>query len=185
MYYDAQRKLAFVFPIRTGSTTFYKILENAGLASVSGEKHILMRDALVKMPELQNYSVYGFFRDPVDRFLSIKRYMLQLVPRILQYTNPKGLEFVKNEDYENAVLELPGYFTKQTDWLETATLLDFRNYTPEVLRVMKMLDIKQVSISVNNWTENSDEVPSQKVIDFVQSYYADDYRLGRERGLLT
>lgn len=185
MYYDAQRKLAFVFPIRTGSTTFYEILKNVGLSSVSGEKHILIQDALIKMPELKDYSIYGFFRDPVDRFLSIKRYLFQLVKQQVELTHPKGMEFLVNEDYENAVLEMPGYFSKQIEWLNGATLLDFKNYNLEVLKVMKMLDIKQVTIAVNHWTENSNEIPSQRVIDFVQAQYADDYRLGRERGLLA
>lgn len=185
MYYDPQRKLAFVFPIRTGSTTLYKILGDSGLIPIPDAKHIFIDDAIIKIPELKDYAVYGFFRDPVDRFLSIKRYLFQIVKNTVQRMNPVGLEFLEKEDYENATAKLHLYFTPQTKWLNNATLLDFRNYTPEVLRVMKMLDVKQVSIAVNNWTENSDEVPSQRVIDFVQSYYADDYRLGRERGLLA
>jgi len=80
---------------------------------------------------------------------------------------------------------MPKFFDPQILWLQNANVLDFNNYTAEILRVARMFGVTQVNISVNNWTDSTDEVPSQRVIDFVQAQYADDYRLGRERGLLT
>lgn len=186
MYYDAQRKLAFVFPPRTGSTTFVSILKKLGLPAVSSnDKHILPKDAFVQMPELQEYALYGFFRDPVDRFLSTNRYILQNSPEILKLIHPMAFEFLQQEKYPELAAEMPIYFYKQVDHLENANLLDFKNYTSEILRVAKMLGVKQINFARTNATLKDDGVPSQKLIDFVQSHYADDYRLGRERGLLV
>lgn len=80
---------------------------------------------------------------------------------------------------------IPKFFDPQIAWLANAEIMDFNNYTAEILRVARMFDVKQVNLAVNNWTDSGAEVPSQRVIDYIQSTYADDYRLGRERGLLA
>lgn len=191
MYYDTQRKIAFVLLPRNGAKTFSNLLSDWG-AVRAGVMH--PKPADVQIDNFNQYSVYGFFRNPLDRFLSLIRYVRD--GRIISSAFYSDCDITpdqfKQMNYDEMVDALPKYkplifnfFDPQVEWLANATMLDFNNYTTEILRVARMFDVTQVNISVNNWTEGASEIPSQRVIDFVQSEYSDDYRLGRERGLLT
>ena len=191
MYYDTQRKLAFVLPPRTGSTTFSELLYKWG-ASNAGFLHL--KPSGVQIENFNQYTIYGFFRDPLDRFLSLIRFIRdkKISPNQFYETCGMSRQEFKLMNYDQMLDAFPKYeplipnfFDPQVDWLANATMLDFNNYTAEILRVARMFDVTQVNLSVNNWTESTDEAPSQRVIDFVRSRYADDYRLGRERGLLV
>lgn len=191
MYYDARRKLAFVMPPRTGTTTFSQLLKKWG-AVRADFSHPKPSD--VQIADFDQYAVYGFFRNPLDRFLSLVRYVRDGNIFFGNFYVDCGIthEQFKQMNYEQMLDAFPKYqpliskfFDPQIAWLENATVLDFNNYAAEVLRVARMFDVTQVNLSVNNWSDNSGEIPSQRIIDFVQSQYADDYRLGRERGLLT
>ena len=148
----------------------------------------------VTIENFDQYQIYGFFRNPLDRFLSLVRYAQQEFTKFEKFNTDAGMsadeiklltydQFFDNFSKFNSFV--PFYFDPQVEWIANANLLDFNNYNAEILRVARLLDITQVEIAKHNWTENSEEQPLQKVIDFVQSYYADDYRLGRERGLLA
>lgn len=192
MYYDTQRKLAFVMPPRTGTTTFENLLTSWGAQLVAPSKH--SKPSEVQFDGFSPQETYGFYRDPLDRFLSLFRYMRNRIHEWDFVTIPSGISANQiAESNDDELLELfpkyntliHNYFDLQNDWLANATALDFNNYTVEVLRVARMFDVKQVNLAVHNWTENAGVTPSQKLIDFVQAQYADDYRLGRERGLLA
>lgn len=192
MYYDTQRKLAFVMPPRTGTTMFETLLKQWGVPSVGQNKHL--KPSEVQLDGIEQYTIYGFFRDPVDRFLSMLRHMQQKYGSLEKLTTDMNLsaDQIKALNYDGLVdlfpkyqNTFPFYFHGQTEWLANAQLLDYRNYVPEILRVARMLDVTQVYVGVMNQTDNTGVAPSQRVIDFVQSQYADDYRLGKERGLLA
>lgn len=186
MYYDTQRKLVFVMPTKTGSQTLLSLLKSWGLSSIEGDMHTKLKD----IPDIQSYTVYGFFRNPLDRFLSSLRYIKER--RIASIILDIPYETVSAYSYDQFVdnfqllnSKLNYYFDPQVEWLEGANLLDFNKFDLEILRVARMFDVQQVNIPVMNDTVPVNEVPSQKVIDFVQSYYAADYQLGREKGLLA
>lgn len=191
MYYDTQRKFAFVMPPRTGTTTFGQLLKQWGAVRADG---IHPKPADVQIDNFDQYAVYGFFRNPLDRYLSLVRYVRDGNVFFNKFYTDCGIsrEEFKQMTYDGMLDAFPKYqplmpkfFDPQIAWLANATALDFNNYTVEVLRVARMFDVTQVNLAVNNWTDSTDEVPSQRVIDYVQSTYADDYRLGRERGLLA
>jgi hypothetical protein len=191
MYYDEQRKLAFVLPTRTGTTTFSMLLRDWGATKVEG---IHPKPDEAQIENFNEYKIYGFFRNPLDRFLSLLRYIREgkiIAKNFYANCGITGFEF-SAFTYDQMLDAFPKYqplvpkfFDPQVAWLANATALDFNNYTAEILRVARMFDVKQVNLAVNNWTDSGAEVPSQQVIDYVQSTYADDYRLGRERGLLA
>lgn len=199
MYYDAQRKLAFVLPPRTGTTTFSELLSQWGAVRtfVMDQKSVDVmhpKPADVEITDFDQYALYGFFRNPLDRFLSIIRYIRNGHVFYSKFYSDSGItpEQFKQMNYDEMLDAFPKYqplipkfFDPQISWLANAKTLDFNNYTAEILRVARMFGVTQVNVFVNNWTDNNGEIPSQKVIDFVQAQYADDYRLGRERGLLT
>lgn len=179
-------------PPRTGTTMFGTLLAQWNIPLAGKTKH--SKPSEIQLDGLEQYAIYGFFRDPVDRFLSMLRYMQQkygawdklLADVEMSSEQFKALNYDQLVDlfpkYQNS---FPFYFHSQTAWLENAQLLDYRNYVPEILRVARMLDVTQVHVGVMNETDNAGITPSQKLIDFVQAQYADDYRLGRERGLLA
>lgn len=192
MYYDPIRKIAFVMPPRTGSTTFSNLLKSWGVPNLlSTNKHAKPNESGIE--NLNDYTFYGFYRNPLDRFLSLLRF-LQQMPEMARLTS--SLIGINQKEFENLSLNdlidnfpkyeniFPFYFNSQCKWLENSVALDFNNYAAEILRVARMFGVTQVNLAVNNWTNNFQETTPQKVIDFVQSYYADDYSLGRERGLL-
>lgn len=189
MYYDSQRKLSFVLPPRTGTTTFGQLLSEWG-AVRAGVMHPKPSD--VQISDFDQYALYGFFRNPLDRFLSLARYVRNGRIIFSSFYTDCGItqEQFKQMNYDQMLDAFPKYqalmpkfFDPQILWLQNANVLDFNNYTAEILRVARMFNITQVNLSVNNWTDSTDEVPSQRVIDFVQSQYADDYRLMKERRL--
>lgn len=194
MYYDTQRKLAFVMPPRTGTTMFSRLLTEWGVSEIGISRHTKPSEVTIEEP----HTLYGFFRDPLDRYMSLVRYYKMMLS---DSTTQKGISEklaligmtvsdVQALSYEQFIdFSTQGiatfYMHPQVDWLANAQLLDFSNYTPEILRVARMLGQTQVRVGVMNDSTPNDEVPSQRVIDYVQSRYADDYRLGRERGLLA
>lgn len=178
-------------PPRTGTTTFAALLINWGAMRGQG-KHIKPSD--VNLEDFDTYVKYGFFRNPLDRFLSLLRHMQQTYSAQENITTALNMtpEQIQALSYDQLIDLFPFYekissfyYSPQVDWLANANLLDHSCYHESILRVARMFDIKKLQIGTLNATVNSGVQPSQKVIDFVQSYYADDYRLGRERGLLT
>lgn len=190
MHYDSQRKLIFAMPTKTGSQTLLSLLRGWGLTAVGEDMHIKPKDAVQFIPDMDSYTVYGFFRNPLDRFLSSLRYIKdrRIAATILNvpYETIASYSYDQLVDnFESLNAKLNYYFDPQIQWFENATLLDFNKFDLEVLKIARMFEIQKVFVPLINDTNPVNETPSQKVIDFVQSYYADDYRLGRERGLLT
>lgn len=155
--------------------------------SVIGAKH---HDLPVNVKISEPYEIYGFFRNPLDRFLSLLKFMKNQIHKWGNFRLAIGLSEnqIRALSYDELLDAFPKYetlmdvyFLPQSEWLKAANLLDFNNYTQEILRVAKMLGQTQVLVGKLNESTPSDEVPSQRVIDFVQSYYADDYRLWQER----
>jgi len=190
MYYDSERKLAFVMPPRTGSTMFRLLLNKARVPMIGNDPHMKPKEAQIG----ESHTTYGFFRDPLDRYMSRVRYFKMHIDNpLVKESNDRILaeigmtvSEVKELSYEQFIdfpiekFNAKSYIEPQIEWLANAKLLDFNNYNLELLRVARMLGMNQVTIGVMNGTDKTDEILSQKVIDFVQSRYADDYRLWQE-----
>lgn len=190
MYYDKQRKLAFVFPTKTGSHSLIYLLDSWGVVPVTGNPHSKPSEVLKYVDDIQTYTIYGFFRNPLDRFLSSVRFLKQrgAASTVLKVPQETALTYSYEyfvDNFEDINSKFNWYFNPQIGWFENANLLDFNKFDLEIFKIARMFDAKQIFIPKINVTEKTNEQPTQKVIDFVQSYYADDYRLGRERGLLT
>lgn len=187
MHYCQQRKIAFVMPAKTGTTTFEHFLKLWELESVNGNRHIFYYEALDIKPDLADYKFIGFFRNPLERFLSICRYVYltpsQKFSKFVDYPDDIYESYI--DTVQNSVNSKMYISSPQVQWLQNADLLDYRNYEMEILKVARMFEQTKVTMIKANGTPPCNVVPSQRVIDFVQSYYEDDYRLGRERGLLA
>lgn len=195
MYYNAQRKLAFVMPPRTGTTMFERLLIEWQVPLIGLSRHAKPSEVMIEEP----HTTYGFFRDPLERYMSLVRYYKMIVndttmreaneTRLasagMTIADVQALSYEQFIDFSVQGLTANFYMRPQTDWLANAELLNFNNYTAEILRVARMFGKTQVRVGVMNDSNQSNETPTQRVIDYVQAQYADDYRLGRERGLLA
>lgn len=191
MLYYKTKKLAFYMPPRTGTTTFSSLLRQWG-AVISDRKHAKPNE--IDSSTFVDYTFYGFYRDPLERFLSLLRHMQQKYSAQENVVAAMGIstEDIKTLTYDQLVDFFPTYekvstfyYSPQVEWLSNAEVLDFKKYNQEVLRVARMFDVNKVHLGTLNASVNTGLVPSQKVIDFVQTYYLDDYRFGRDRGLLA
>ena len=140
MVFNKEKKIAFVLPTRTGSTTLTHYLASEGWFQVL-EKHAPMTELLDKYPNLESYKIYGFFRDPLSRFESIILFIKQktIIPfvrkRPVRRTSTGKLiddltydEVVDHFDEFNNMSGL--LLKKQIFWLDHPQVktLDFHNF---------------------------------------------------------
>lgn len=183
-----KRKLIFVMPTKTGTHTLFDLFQSWGGKQVSEDFHLRIEDASEYIPDINSYTAYGFFRNPLERFLSAVRYLKQgyswkeLNFSLQELYDAKYDFFVDQFDLYNQAI--PRYLDPQVAWLQNVNALDFSKFDLEVLKIARMIGISKVSIPVLNSTVPRAEVPSAKVIDFVNSYYAEDFRFGKKLGLL-
>jgi len=194
MIYLAEPKMAFGMPLRTGSTTFATLLKEWGAAEFPNpsRKHAYLCDVIKSMPEIVDYKLYGFMRNPLDRYLSIIRYMqkseiahffaheLGISIQEFYSLTPNSLHTLLAPNLDKINTKITAFFAPQTAWLKDAELLDFENYELEILKIARFLGKTHVTIPHLNATNNK-EPATDEVKDFVQSYYADDCTLWKER----
>lgn len=191
MYFCQERKVAFFMPTRTGSTTLKNIFDSWGLATVEGKRHCLPEDAQNFIPDIAEYKTYGFFRDPLERYLSCIR-LLQQKHQYMQQSFESdaivkkltiGMDYVTMMEITSHISDERAFmFRPQVDWLANCELLDFDNYTAEVLKIARMFDKTQIKIQRHNHTDRSlVSDPCDEVKAFVREKYAADYALAKDR----
>lgn len=187
MFFNKQAKQAFVFPPKVGTITIRHFL---GLAGWKGLRpyHGTPAQLIEKYPSLNDYTIYGFYRDPVKRFESAVLHCKQFpivrdtFAKLLQDNGiSKSIEAVSYDDLINVhgalVEQFKGLFLPQSHWLNhpKVTALDFRNMEAELRRITG-----NTTQEFNHWNVASDfgrSVITPAVEEFVRQQYADDYRL--------
>lgn len=187
MKFDKASMQAFLFPPKCGSQTAMRFLDECGWKSTH-QAHAVPEFLIKKYPNLRNYRIYAFFRNPLARFESAVLYAKQaglyhkLMDEFLLNQNiNKTRETVSYDDIVDvfpAVKQTFGIiFKPQVDWYQVpnVTPLNFNNYESEIRRITGNAEIPLVIR--NKSTKFGKSVITQKVIDFVRNEYADDYRL--------
>ena len=162
MIFCKERKIAFFLPPRTGSASLIYILSNVGF-SITAYRHIFYSKALEIYPQLSNYKLYGFFRNPEDRFVSAI----------------KACERTKTENIREVFNNYIFLFNPQTNFLVQphVTVLDFDNYEDELVKVVGD-SVKGCSAIRANESTSKDFVRSKELKFYVQQAYAADYEIG-------
>lgn len=191
MMFNKATKQAFVHPPKTGTHTIQKFLiehDWKKLPMTHARTERLIRD----YPNLNDYTIYGFLRDPLERFesaiLHVKRShrVDQILARVLQQNGIA--DSVETVSYETligifpAVSEvLPAFFRPQSAWLDhpKVTVLDFRNIDAELRRIAGNTD--RPIVRQNVATNFGKSVITRAVEDFVRDHYAPDYALMNSR----
>jgi hypothetical protein len=182
MVFNRQTKQAFVLPPKTGTSTIESLLRSLGWKLLE-QRHSKLEDMLINYPNLNNYKIYGFLRNPLMRFKSAIRAAVAAEDAqavLEEITDPEetfSIKFPKKEYKVFANL----FFEPQFNWLNNPkiTILDFDNFEKEL---RKILNDENKPIPKLNASRNFDSVEiSQSVRDFVRQKYAVDYALAKDR----
>lgn len=196
MLFHKQSKQAVIQPPKTGTTTARSFLEKNGWKQL-GLRHSDPEFLLEKYPNLNNYQIYGFLRNPLARFESAVLHLIFKKPpelptfineRLKKVLEQHGIDSTENVSYETIIdifpsmkEEFPNFFKPQANWFknEKFIVLDFDNFESELRRI------------VGNYSEPVEKLNSsdnfvrgevtQKVLDFVRQEYATDYVLAKDR----
>jgi hypothetical protein len=191
MVYNKQSKVAFICPTRTGSTTLHSYFSEQGWFRLKEKHHSL--DALIGLyPNLAQYKVYGFLRNPLSRFESCVLYAKQndFFCKSFQYKlgtvgiikNLKDASYDEFVDCFDRFAEFGGFlFKPQSFWLndQRVTVLDFDNIESELNRAVGALP-DSIPVLHKSTDLGRSEI-TDKVRSFVREYYAADYALAKDR----
>ena len=165
-------KTAFVLPPKCGSTSikrFMLFIEFTPLVHPTFHpyNHTKYQEAVKFFPELFDYSIYGVFRDPLERFVSALKFACAEVSKY-------GYDyFVENFDkiHPNARV----FFERQVEWLDQPRIkvLDFSNIVDEITAVVKNLNAK-IAFPHLNPSPAIDLPISDAVRAFVKEQYSLD-----------
>lgn len=201
MLYRKQDSIAFLLVPRNGSTSLRELLIGSGF------KHPLIfadleygffwhptyRDCVGAYPALSNYSMYGVFRDPVDRFTSAIRLVINQTERDTELTASSYEQVIeklfswkheapprKHGSMSKDVLS--EIFKPQADWLDGPNVsvirhAEFSERVSEIVGVSKDQTGRRINAS------DGARVMSEQTIEFVKRKYANDYAFAEKLGL--
>lgn len=191
MVFHKESQQAFVFPTKCGTCTVMNFLHNCGWKNV-GNNHFPAEWFIEKYPNLKNYQIYAFVRDPVLRFESGVLHIKQvsrsqsIFDKFLSDQNiAKNWESVSYEDLIPAFSakhkKFSVIFDPQVKWHQAPNVkaLDFNNMEAELRRITGNAD--QPLVRYNTSTDFGRSKITQTVRDFVRDYYAADYALAKDR----
>lgn len=193
MIFFEEKKIAFVFPAKTGSTTAMNFLLQSKLkmtVSDAVKKHLTPKEAKDKYPILKDFVFYSFLRNPVERFVSaltVSAHEPQFKKLItIGSENPSE----KADDFLNVLYErnrhlVPQIFFKpQSEYFDSSDIvaLDFDNYESELRRASAGLGLENVILNTENKT-NYENAGANKnnlikwLTPYVKKKYAKDFEL--------
>lgn len=190
MFFNKETKQAFVFPPKTGTITTRHFLGSIGWNGLR-PYHLTTSEWIEKYPALNDYTIYGFYRDPVKRFesaiLHCKQFHLirDTLAEVLKSNGiSKSVEGVSYDElvdiHEAFFAAIKAFGLPQTHWLDhpKVTALDFTKFEEELRRVTGNTTQALVRRNVSSDFGRSEITP--KVVDFVKAHYASDYEFARQ-----
>ena len=179
MLFHKEKQIAMVLNPKTGSTAARAFLVDLGMKHVptNDNDHIIARVhltpdvAFAKYPNLTTYKTYGFFRNPLDRFMSGIR-------NILENVEDKDFDKLFDPNYFPHTL-----FRPQIDWLDypSITTLDYANYKAEMQKFGGLLgkpDSAPLKVNMTVAVNRREVTP--EIEAFVREKYAADYQFAKD-----
>jgi len=191
MVFDKQTKQAFIHPAKTGTQTIRAFLKSVGWKELP-MTHSPLDVLIEKYPNLNDYTVYGFLRNPLSRFESAILH-LKRGPAIDKFfekaLRENGIDSsLEAASYEAVISVFPqvlqstgGFLVPQSYWLNhpKVTVLDFDNLESELRRISG--NTTQPIEMLNTATDFGRSEITQAVRDFVRQEYAIDYALAKDK----
>lgn len=185
-YVDSEHKTILLFAQKTGTHTLRQILVDYGKRAVVNDPAVNEHPSLVNFledkpfiqAEINQYTVYAFYRNPIEKFLSFvawhtKNYGIPVYPTVMDY-------------YEEQ-----GYFAPQVRWLKSdlteIQLLDYANFESEVRKILPSLGIPADATIPTINASGNERKPSDcstEEIAFLRELYKDDYEFFASKGIV-
>jgi hypothetical protein len=195
MLFNKQTQQAFVFPPKNGTHSAVHFLTAVGWkrieADINVRKRHLTPDVLIQMyPNLNNYTLYGFLRNPLKRFESVLLHLKQFPYTRLQYEKfleEQGATPREQISYDEMIRLIPvmpsNYdimFKPQVAWLThpKVTVLDFDAYESELRRISGDTTTPLIRYNASNDFGKSQVTPF--MVDYVKTQYAADCALWKD-----
>jgi len=193
--FHKEKKLCLFEPAKTGTQTARHFLKAAGWLTYR-KYHIFSDEAIQLHPNLLQYKLYAYIRNPLDRFLSYVHHMKQkeaIHPKLEAFLRKNGvedsIESLSYESFIDLVDKIQGdegfavMVAPQARWFTQpgTEALDFDNYEAELRRISGCLDPVEFPMEIKNKsTDFGKSVVTDKVRSFVREYYAVDYVLAKD-----
>ena len=188
LVHEAKKIIVFLNP-KTGTTTLCDIFKQYK----SGYQHCKYKN----IPNFNGYKIFGFHRDPVDRFISAHNYLIKTY-KVIDPT--KNTEYTSNITvaelietlvsgisgpvWPSRVLDWQDLFLDQTNWLNSnVELLNYHDFENECRKLMNIFDIDlNYNIPITNNSENK-IIPTDIEKNLIQSFYKKDYDFFSNSGI--
>jgi len=130
--------------------------------------------------EIDSYELYGFYRNPVERFISFINYNIRKYPELI---TPEVLE----AGLYHGFVQEHGNILPQCHWLDypNVQLLDFRNFDSLVMDLAKKCNLTVTEVPKLNVSSGgliAAELSAEDR-DFIKSCCARDYEFFNSRGI--
>jgi hypothetical protein len=184
MYIDQEHRVVILYPHKTGTHTIRNILKDHGkipyIRYVGDNNHPSLeqlRFARPEVPDILEYDVYAFYREPVEKFLSFMAY------------NQRHFALIPTPTVMDYVMEY-GIFAPQVRWLTHPTvninLLDYEKFETELRGLLRKIGIPD-SVPIPHLNSSPlKKKPAditQEEIDFIKSWYPEDYAFFDSKGI--
>lgn len=174
MFFNKQKKIAFILPTKCGTFALRDFFPQIPHWHTAGVIHDCLDTTAKKYPNLNNYTIYAFFRNPLLRFESAVRHAY----RVKNLSFNSYDEFIDRFEEMNSVYEI--IIKPQSYWTADprVTPLDFDSLESELHRVTgTTIPVRQLNAAGDSWRSEI----TDKVRAFVREYYAADYALAKDR----
>lgn len=216
MLVSKKKKIAVLLTPKTGTFTLCSLFHKRGL-DVCGHNHENYNrfEAICKSDisygPAEDYTVYAFYRDPLDRAVSMLRYIKRWRSHNMFhaiYGNDVKISSLEENRYEDLSPELKALndavplievfrkmhfhrdfiYRKQIHWIghPCVHLLDYSNYEAEVRQLADQFEIGIVDVPVLNPSVRVDALDAltEEEQQEIKLYYADDYRFLESKGIV-
>jgi hypothetical protein len=191
MLFHKEKKLGIFLVPKTGTTTSRHFLKENGWHLLT-PSYLYPEAYIEKYPNLAEYQLYLFLRDPMERFVSVVKHLFRdssfksEILTILEKNPANTADISVYQKIVNSFDEVSSVFGvflyPQSKWAAPSNIeiLDFANYESELRRITGADE--SVEVPVLNKAPEADfgPVPDQ-VREFIKTTYAQDYALIKER----
>ena len=174
MFFNKQKQIAFILPTKCGTHTVRNYLSQVPYWHSLKFIHEPLERIASVYPNLNQYTVYGFFRNPMLRFESAARHAYRV----------GSVRFESYDDFVDRIVEMEEAYKllvyPQSHWFADprVTPLDFDNLKSELHRITETtFPLEQLNAAGDSWRSEI----TDKVRSFVREYYAADYALAKDR----
>lgn len=186
MMYNKELQIAFMLNPKCGSQSLRLYLKFSNFKFLPkdnefsddlNKKHLTYKTCVDAYPNLKNYKIYGFFRDPMERFESAMNFLIKNRNTIL-YKDPKEDKFF--EEHIAFFNKHTIFFKEQIEWLDgpNVTVLDFDNFEVELKKIVRPVFGEQLN-HLNKSSAPIDMKSKFRIKQFVRTKYAADYEFAK------